>query len=291
MKIIITENQFKRLISKKHYIRESLNDRTLKKIINYIKPPYFIDLINFNVPEEFWEVVLSEVFKQNVNISITEHGTNKVVDKKVYDKKGRMIYQENKSGNWSKWEYFDHLNYYKSIEYHQEVYRKYWSIRTYIGMGYDQRQYYENSDGDRWFSDFRKGIVNKKIRDEHTFNEMIKSDEESESKGVELYDDNNLSDVTPNVMSVIRKYQQMTNNDFFLEFIKRYRKKDEFRYRLLMDYIQPEPDMYDLNNWETIFDEVYESETEIFMLVSEFSNFPGEDVWAEFYNELERAGW
>jgi hypothetical protein len=105
-----------------------------------------------------------------------------------------------------------------------------------------------------------------------------------------LKDDSNFIKLHTNIMRVARKYQRMTNNDFFLDFIREYKNEDEFKERLMFDYTQSEEDMYDFESGDDFYD-MWDPETEIHMLETEFSNFPGVDLWPEFYNELVDAGW
>ena len=94
----------------------------------------------------------------------------------------------------------------------------------------------------------------------------------------------------PPKYAVVRKYKRMTNNDFFSDFIRRYGNKHDFEDRLLNDYIQSEEDMGDFDSEDDFYDQ-WDPETEIYMLETEFRNFPGIDLWTDFYNELVEAGW
>ena len=42
---------------------------------------------------------------------------------------------------------------------------------------------------------------------------------------------------------------------------------------------------------EDILDNYWNPETESYMLETEFSNYPGTDLWIEFSNDLTNSGW
>ena len=111
----------------------------------------------------------------------------------------------------------------------------------------------------------------------------------------EYHTDEYYADEPNNVNLVANKWFEKTDDSFFTEFIVVYPTKDEFNESLIENYLMndiddEDEDMSDLSN-DDILDNYWNSESEIYMLEEEFPNFPGEDLWVEFFNDLVKAGW
>ena len=111
----------------------------------------------------------------------------------------------------------------------------------------------------------------------------------------EYHTDEYYADEPNNVNLVAHKWFEKTDDSFFTEFIVVYPTKDEFNESLIENYLMndiddEDEDMSDLSN-DDILDNYWNPESEIYMLEEEFPNFPGEDLWVEFFNDLVKAGW
>ena len=92
---------------------------------------------------------------------------------------------------------------------------------------------------------------------------------------------------------VAKKWDEKTDNSFFTEFIETYPTKDDFNKSLIDNYLINDIDYEDIEGLsdEDILDNYWNPETESYMLETEFSNYPGTDLWIEFSNDLTNSGW
>jgi len=97
----------------------------------------------------------------------------------------------------------------------------------------------------------------------------IKLFENFDSESQEDFDEDGPNDVG----SVVDDWYNKTSDSFYGEFIEIYPSCEDFDNRL--DTVGPG----------------FEHESEIHMLETEFKNFPGEDNWFEFYDDLVNVGW
>jgi len=100
-------------------------------IVNDIEPPYLKSLEPYGLKQEEYEMILSKVYNQPVNI------TGRI----VYDQNGNTIYYEDSYGFWYKQEYDSNGN----IIYY-ETSNRFWRKSEYDTNG--NLIYYKNSNGD-----------------------------------------------------------------------------------------------------------------------------------------------
>jgi hypothetical protein len=104
----------------------------------------------------------------------------------------------------------------------------------------------------------------------------------------------NLNENKNDINSVVNKWYKKTDNSFFTKFIETYPTRNDFNTILIDDYlindIDDDEDLSDLSD-DDILDNYWNSESELYMLEQEFSNFPGQDLWVEFFNDLVNVGW
>jgi len=101
-------------------------------IVNDIELPYIKYLDQYGLKQEEYEMILSKVYNQPVNI------TGRI----VYDQNGNTIYYEDSYGFWYKQEYDSNGN----LIYFGDS-KGYWYKQDYDSNG--NRIYYENSYGDQ----------------------------------------------------------------------------------------------------------------------------------------------
>jgi hypothetical protein len=127
--------------------------------------------------------------------------------------------------------------------------------------------------------------MRKQIDDFKTFNKKKLNENTDEYYKTESNDIN----------SVIMKWYERTGNSFFTEFIEIYPTNYDFNKSLIDNYLINDVDDDELSDDELsddyILDNYWNAESEIYMLEQEFSNFPGSDLWVEFFNDLVDAGW
>ena len=114
---------------------------------------------------------------------------------------------------------------------------------------------------------------------------------ESENQGQDF--DEYYSDGLSDVNSVIDNWFEKTDNSFFTEFIEVYPKKDDFNKSIIDNHLIgdiEDEDISDLSD-DDILDNYWNPESEVYMLEQEFPNFPGQDLWVDFFNDLVNAGW
>ncbi len=117
----------------------------IEYIVNDIEPPYFKNMeYHYGLKEEEYKLVLSKVYNQPVTIK----GYN------VYDTDGNVIYFEDSSGFWEKWEFDANGNriYYEN------------SDGDWVKYGYDtngNRIYHEYSSGfwEKWEYDTNGNVI------------------------------------------------------------------------------------------------------------------------------------
>ena len=93
-----------------------------------------------------------------------------------------------------------------------------------------------------------------------------------------------------------KEYAAKYNSDFFLDFINTYTTNEEFNEELYDKYLSEDSECdcdegqceCDIND---LFDSAWSPESEIYMLEQDFSNFPGLDIWTNFYNDLNESDW
>jgi len=96
------------------------------------------------------------------------------------------------------------------------------------------------------------------------------------------------------VNSVVKKWTERTDDSFFDEFIEVYPTRKSFNESLVDNYlindIEEDEDISGMST-EEILDQYWNAESEVYMLETEFSNFPGQDIWVEFFNDLGKTEW
>jgi len=102
----------------------------IEYIVNDIEPPYLKSLEPYGLKQEEYEMILSKVYNQPVNI------TGRI----VYDQNGNTIYYEDSYGFWYKQEYDSNGN----IIYYEESNGS-WYKREYDNNG--KVIYHEGFDG------------------------------------------------------------------------------------------------------------------------------------------------
>jgi hypothetical protein len=128
-------------------------ERYIDYIVNDLQAPYFKNMENqYGLRPEEYEMVLSKVFNQPVTIK----------GDYVYNQLGDMIYYEDSTGYWEKYEYDNQGNeiyhkdsdgYWVKLGYDNQgnqIYKEdadgYWEKNEYDDQG--NEVYYENSDGE-----------------------------------------------------------------------------------------------------------------------------------------------
>ena len=128
-------------------------ERYIDYIVNDLEIPYFINMKDmYGLSEKEYELVLSKIFDQPVIIK----------GDYVYNQLGDMIYYEDSTGYWEKYEYDNQGNeiyhkdsdgYWVKLGYDNQgnqIYKEdadgYWEKNEYDDQG--NEVYYENSDGE-----------------------------------------------------------------------------------------------------------------------------------------------
>jgi hypothetical protein len=97
-----------------------------------------------------------------------------------------------------------------------------------------------------------------------------------------------------NVNDVVDEWIEKTNDSFWGDFIVKYPTKKSFNEVLVNHYliydVDDDDDLSELSD-DDILDRYWNAESEVYMLEQEFPNFPGEDLWVDFFNNLVDAGW
>jgi len=104
--------------------------RYIDYIVNDIELPYIKCLEQYGLKQEEYELILPKVFNRSVSIK----GNN------VYDTDDNIIYYENSSGDWAKYEYDTNGNL-----IYWETSNGYWVKQEYDTNG--NTIYHEDSDG------------------------------------------------------------------------------------------------------------------------------------------------
>ena len=104
----------------KKILKEETNNKFIDKIVNYVKPPYFINMEGLGLSEDEYEMVLSKIFDQKVRVidGVLYDVNDKVIYeedgdywiKSEYNKQGKKIYEEHSNGFWIRVEYDDQGN-------------------------------------------------------------------------------------------------------------------------------------------------------------------------------------
>jgi len=139
MKIIITENQLKKIIDEVT-IYESTEDY-YDKIVNELEPPYFRNLRTMGIPKKQYETIFSKLYNQPVSLSkdeVVDSNGNRLYfeesrgewEEYKYDDNGNQIYYENSEGEWSKREYDNNNN----LIFTKQI-GGYWEKREYDDIG------------------------------------------------------------------------------------------------------------------------------------------------------------
>ena len=102
------------------------------------------------------------------------------------------------------------------------------------------------------------------------------------------------------IQQIIEKYvkEYSEHKEFFLDFISRFPTKEDWTLTLV-DYCASNDDDFD-NEYDDeerdysvtndyILDKCWNAETEVYLLEKEVGNFPGGDIWIDFYNDMEDA--
>lgn len=93
------------------YINESISpkEKYINSIVNNLTPPYFYKLMSFDVPEDMWEGILSNIF--NTKVTYSDNSTLRFLtvteptEWYVDDEDENLIYAEEDSGFWTQMEY------------------------------------------------------------------------------------------------------------------------------------------------------------------------------------------
>jgi hypothetical protein len=95
------------------------------------------------------------------------------------------------------------------------------------------------------------------------------------------------------VDSVINNWFEKTDDSFFTEFIEVYPTRGDFNKSFIDNYLINDIEDEDISGLsdDDILDSYWNPESEVYMLEQEFPNFPGQDLWVDFFNDLINAGW
>lgn len=147
-------------ITIKNIIKEDNNkvDRYINKITQILQKPYIYNLKTMDVPEEYWNDILSKIFNEpfklnkygNVTLIIDERDNILYEEYGIYwqsqlfDHKNNLLFYEESKGLWEKNEY----DYYEDGGYrkHSEGSDGYWSISEWDKDG--KEVYFSDSNGE-----------------------------------------------------------------------------------------------------------------------------------------------
>lgn len=84
---------------------------------------------------------------------------------------------------------------------------------------------------------------------------------------------------------VVSEYTEKHDSVFFSDFLKRYPTSEVFNDRL------PGFTGYDDDEEFESPEEAWHPEGEVYMLDSDVGNYPGDEVWVDFYNDMLETDW
>jgi len=105
------EDDYPNYLEDEFYINESISpkEKYINSIVNNLTPPYFYKLMSFDVPEDMWEGILSNIF--NTKVTYSDNSTLRFLtvteptEWYVDDEDENLIYAEEDSGFWTQMEY------------------------------------------------------------------------------------------------------------------------------------------------------------------------------------------
>lgn len=105
------EDDYPNYLEDEFYINESISpkEKYINSIVNNLTPPYFYKLMSFDVPEDMWEGILSNIF--NTKVTYSDNSTLRFLtvteptEWYVDDEDDNLIYAEEDSGFWAQMEY------------------------------------------------------------------------------------------------------------------------------------------------------------------------------------------
>jgi len=105
------EDDYPNYLEDEFYINESISpkEKYINSIVNNLTPPYFYKLMAFDVPEDMWEGILSNIF--NTKVTYSDNSTLRYLtvteptEWYVDDEDDNLIYAEADSGFWAQMEY------------------------------------------------------------------------------------------------------------------------------------------------------------------------------------------
>ena len=154
MKIIITENQLKKIIDEVT-IYESTEDY-YDKIVNVLEPPYFQNLEVIGIDKDHYKKIFEKLFNQPIKKIFLSS-----MEKTIKNKRDLVIYNEDYDGYWEKREYNENG---KNTYYEDS---KKWKKREYNEYG--DVIYYEDSEGN--IEDRRNNNLNES--EDNSINEIV----------------------------------------------------------------------------------------------------------------------
>ena len=105
------EDDYPNYLEDEFYINESISpkEKYINSIVNNLTPPYFYKLRSFDVPEDMWEGILSNIF--NTKVTYSDNSTLRFLtvteptEWYVNNEDDNLIYVEEDSGFWTQMEY------------------------------------------------------------------------------------------------------------------------------------------------------------------------------------------
>jgi hypothetical protein len=81
---------------------------------------------------------------------------------------------------------------------------------------------------------------------------------------------------------IVKKYceKHPEFSDFFNDFLERYPNDSDFQ-----------KELYDYSDEDDYSDEGWSPEGEVQMLDERIGNYPGDDIWVDFHNEMLESSW
>lgn len=129
-------------------------ERYIDYIVSDLQPPYFKNMRdNYGLSPDEYELVLSKVFNQDVNVAnmyvydkqmntlYHENGSTGFWVERIFNGQGKLTYKKDSTGFWQKWEYDNQGN----NTYHEDSDGR-WYRKEYNEQG--REVYYIDSYGD-----------------------------------------------------------------------------------------------------------------------------------------------
>ena len=89
----------------------------------------------------------------------------------------------------------------------------------------------------------------------------------------------------PSAEDVSNEWYERTGDDFYLDFIHNFPTSEQFKEYLIEKYLDIE------NNDIDSLDGSWSSEDEAAMVEELFPNYPGDELWFDYNDKLNNAGW